>query len=343
VRFRGPAFACLLLAGTSAAGAQESAPVRSDARAAQEPAPAPSSAAAGAIAIEVTPKEATVGDPIGVRLSVDLPAGAEAAPLPPGTEMGPFTVLSGGWRQEDAAGGRKRWIWSGAVAAYETGKLTLPPISVRAKEAGGETELRTEPLELTIKSVLPAPSAGDKAPEPADLKAPASIPPDFTVLKRALMIVGLLLAIAGLAWWLHKRYASRLARVEAPEDPFRRVPPHVWVYEELKRLLDRRLAEEGKIDVFFAELSHIMKKYLGGRYRVDLLERTTEEVVPILSQAGAPREPARAARSLLERCDLVKFARAWPDPGACRTEVEEAYRIVDATRPAEASASEGAA
>lgn len=291
-------------------------------------------APAASATVEVAPREATVGDPLAATIVVDAPAGSTIEEGAIGSELGPFTVLAGSWKQGDAAAGRTKWTWTGSVAAYETGDLTLPALSIPLVSPGGPGVARTESAAIRIKSVLP-PEDPKKAAEPADLKPPASIDPDFTVLKKALAVVGLLLLAAGVAWWLHRRYASRLAAVPPPTDPFHRVPPHVWVYEELKRLLDRRLAEEGKIDLFFSELSRILKQYLSGRYRVDLMERTTAELPPPLLQAGAPHDAVRAARALLERCDLVKFARLLPEAARCRAEVEDAYRIVDATRPAE--------
>jgi hypothetical protein len=287
--------------------------------------------AAGNATVEVSPREATVGDALAAKIVVDAPAGATIADGAIGRDLGPFTVLSGSWHQAGTT-----WTWTGTIAAYETGDLEVPALTIPLAGAPGTESVRTEPIAIKIKSVLPPEDAAEgKEPEPADLKPPASVDPDFSTLTKALAVVGLLLLAAGLAWWLHRRYAARLAAVPSPADPFHRVPPHVWVYEELKRLLDRRLAEEGKIDLFFSELSRIVKQYLSGRYRVDLLERTTGEVPPPLLQAGAPHDAVRAARALLERCDLVKFARVRPDAGRCRAEVEDAYRIVDATRPAE--------
>jgi hypothetical protein len=287
------------------------------------------------VSLEVAPREATVGDLIQATLSIEVPSGTEVDREGIASELGPFTVLSRAWQGPVATGGLDRWTWTGRIAAYETGMLTLPAIAVRISAPGGEEVLSTEPVPIVIRSVLPAVVAEDKPLEPADLKPPVSVPPDFTVLRRAVGILAVLFALAGLAWWLHRRYASRFAAVPAPTDPFHRVAPYVWVYEELKRLLDRRLAEEGKIDLFFAELARIMKQYLGGRYRVELMELTTDEVAPRLKQAGATEDVLRSVRNLLERCDLVKFARREPDAAACRAEVEAAYRIADATRPVE--------
>jgi hypothetical protein len=101
----------------------------------------------------------------------------------------------------------------------------------------------------------------------------------------------------------------------------------------LQKLLDRRLAEQGQVPLFFAELSRIMKIYLGGRFRRDLLERTSAEVPDDLHQAGASGDSIEQVTRLLERCDAVKFAGLLPAPEACREAIEQAYRIVDATRP----------
>src|SRR5262249_49679967 len=157
-----------------------------------------------------------------------------------------------------------------------------------------------EAVSLEIEGTLPAAKAGEKPVDLADLKSEASIPPDYRPLKAALLAFGGLLIASGIAWWLWRRYAAKLAAVAAPVDPFRRLPPHVWVYEELEKLLARRLAEEGRIGLFFDEVTHIVKQYLEGRYRAELLERTTSEVPGELQAAGAPAEAAALTRALLE-------------------------------------------
>jgi hypothetical protein len=187
-----------------------------------------------------------------------------------------------------------------------------------------------------IEATLPAVKTGDKPPDLMDLKPPASIPPDFGPLRTALIALAALLVAAGTCWWLWRRYAARLLAVAAPHDPFRKLPPHVWVYEELEKLLARRLAEEGRIGLFYDELTRIVKQYLEGRYRVELLERTTSEVPGALQHAGAPADAGFLARALLESGDRVKFARVDAGPSDCRAAVEEAYRLVDLTKPADA-------
>lgn len=283
--------------------------------------------------LKVEPVEATVGDPLTASLEVVVPPEWSVERPEPGAEVGPFSVTALSWEGPEEVEDGKRWIWRGRLVAFETGELELPGLSVRADGPEGEVLLRTDGVEIRVRSVIPP---DEEDPDLADLKGPATTPPDYGPLRQALVIVGLLLVASAVAWWLQRRYAHRLAAVPAPEDPFRRMPPHVWVYRELQQLLERRLAEEGQVDLFFSELARILKMYLGGRYRLALLERTTTEVPPLLRQVGVTREAVQATRELLERSDRVKFASYRPAAEACRAGVEEVYRIVDATKPAEA-------
>jgi hypothetical protein len=289
------------------------------------------------VEISVAPEEATVGDLLETRVSIVVPPDVGVEKPEPGPEWGPFAVNELAWEGPEELDGRTRWVWHGTLAAFETGTLEVSPLEIRLVSGDERSVIRTEPVEIEIVSVI---APDEEEPEIADLKAPASVPADYRALLTALAVVVGLLILSGLAWWLHRRFAAKLAAVPQMTDPFHRMPPHEWVYEQLRMLLERRLAEQGEVEEFFSELSHIVKQYLGGRYRVDLLERTTSEVRPELDQAGAPPEPVRATVELLERADTVKFARGAPDPAACRAAVEEAYRIVDATRPVGATGDE---
>ncbi len=295
---------------------------------------------------ELGQSEATIGDRLDLQLIVEFPEGV-ALELPEiGPELGSFSVVDGRWNEllpEDPPGRR---IWSGRITAFEIGELELPAIDVHVEDpTGGEYEARADPLSVLIASVLePGESEPEAEPPLADLKPPASLTPTYrAVIWGTAGLFGLLL-LSGVVWWAVRKCAGRLTAVPLPDDPFGRVPPHVWIYEELQRLLDRRLAEQGKVPEFFSELSRILKQYLSGRYRVDLMEQTTAEVPEKLQQAGCPADRIDEIVKLLERCDLVKFAKLPGAPDDCRAAVEQAYEIVDGTKPAEiANADRGAA
>jgi hypothetical protein len=78
-----------------------------------------------------------------------------------------------------------------------------------------------------------------------------------------------------------------------------------------------------------------LKRYLTGRYRVELMECTSAEVPAELRRAGASEAAIEEVRRLLADCDGVKFARHLPASNAWRDAVERVYGIVDTTKPAE--------
>lgn len=269
-----------------------------------------------------------VGDPLELVLTLELPEGYRLASADVGPDLGEFRVLGGGWQPSEEG---RPLTWRGTVAAYRTGELEFPALELRVRGGGGIVKVRSEPLEVTIESVLDE-GAGDR--ELAGIKPPVSTARDFSALRLALGIVGALLAASLLVWWLVRRYGGRFAARPVPDDPFNRMPPHEWVYGALRELIERRLPEQDRVEEFYSELARILKRYLSGRYRVELLERTTAEVAPALQQCGAPAEPTRWLLDLLQRSDRVKFARQIPSGDDCRSEVEQAYLIVDHTRPA---------
>jgi hypothetical protein len=294
--------------------------------------------AASSAKLELASTEARIGDAIGARIVVSLDPGVRLGADPVTAEWGDAQVLSGAWQPETPGAPSGTRVWSGTIAIYKVGAVTVPAVALPVVEGERAATIATAPVSLTIKGTVGPGKPGEGDLDLANLKPPASIPPDYGPLEKGLAALAALLAATGVAWWLIRRYASKFAAVAVPEDPFRKLSPHVWAYEELRKLLDRRLAEEGKIGAFYDELTRIVKMYLEGRYRIDLLERTTTEVPAALQQAGAPAEPARLARTLLEAGDLVKFARLRSGPVECRASVDEAYRLVDLTKPEEAPA-----
>jgi hypothetical protein len=286
-----------------------------------------------AVTVDIEPREATVGDRLRASFSLTLPEGWEADLPEIGAEIGSFSVISGSWQEPEPLENGTRQVWTGLLTAFETGTLEIPSLSFAVRAAGESSTLESAPFTVEILSTLQGEE--NQQADIADLKAPLSLPAEYGPILRASAILALLLALSALLWWLHRRYAQRMAAVAVPEDPFQRMAPHVWVYKALQTLLDKRLEEQGLIERFYSELAWILKRYAGGRYRLDLLEKTTAEIPDLLRQAGAAESAIQKMSGLLRRCDLVKFAGQKPAPEASKAAVETVYEIVDATKPTE--------
>ena len=70
------------------------------------------------------------------------------------------------------------------------------------------------------------------------------------------------------------------------------------------------------------------------------MEMTTGEVLDGLRGTDADAGVVADLRGLLDRCDLVKFAKLRPAAAACRELAPLARRVVNATTPVEPAAAE---
>src|SRR5262249_31796986 len=112
-------------------------------------------------------------------------------------------------------------------------------------------------------------------------------------------------------------------------------PEHEVAYAELERLLNSNLLDKGKVKEFYIELAEIIRRYLGARYGVDTLDRTTSEILEALRATRAPGKAMARISGFLAACDLVKFAKHVPEQDETRRTVEGAYRLVDETKRVE--------
>lgn len=274
-------------------------------------APAPPTAAAAVdapdLAVAVEPAEATVGDPIAVILTLEVPAGDLAAtPRFPawGDSWGEAELVEIGEPEQRAEGGHTGYRQRVVVRAFRPGRIPLPPVAVAVPLVEHTVELAT-PADLTlgIRSVLPADAqTADLAPRPPR-------PPHPLPWGRAFWISAAALAVAclGAALLLTRRAAPVPARHEDEPDPL----------AELARALER-LAGEPDAERLHTGLSLAVRRYLARRLGFPALESTTAEIARRLRAGGPPGLPARGAIELLRACDQVKFARV--RPGAARGE-----------------------
>jgi hypothetical protein len=120
----------------------------------------------------------------------------------------------------------------------------------------------------------------------------------------------LLVAVIALVllWWVWRRYRNR------PKPP---MDPYVRAQQEFARIEARKLLEKDEEEEYVAEMADVMREYLAARVPGVRRSDTTRELL----EAMQPRDGIEAKLpELLDRADLVKFARA----GVAR---DEALRI----------------
>ncbi len=305
IRLSAAAFTAFLAAGPAAA---------------QDPAPA---GPAPSVDTTVSTTAAAVGDPITVVVTVRHAADAELR-WPDPVDAAPFELLEPpAARSTEVEGGRESRLEL-RVAAFDLGQLSFPSLDLEVVDAGGGvTPVATGAVAVAVESV-----GRDEGGDIRDIKGPLAIPFAAVTLLPWLAAAA---ALAAAAVWLHRRRRRRTRpEARAPAVPPR--PAHEVALEALDALEAARLLERGEIKTYHVRLSDILRVYVEGRFGVDAMEMTTGEVVAALRGTEAGGGVAADVRRLLDRCDLVKFAKLRPALPACRELAPLARSVVAAAR-----------
>ena len=215
------------------------------------------------------------------------------------------------------------------VATYrleplKPGALTIPEIAITftSKETKTEYELLLEPISITVSDLLD--------PEKPDLtissiKDIASLPDYRFIPYLIITLIALVAIIIAIIFW-YRRYHLAIIR----ERIFR--PAHELAFARLRTLNNQDLPGNGKIKLFYEQLSNILRFYIEHRFALRAPEQTTEEFMDDLRTTNKLNSDNRQMlEEFLQQCDMVKFAKHIPPrPGIDRS-YELAERFIDLT------------
>lgn len=291
--------------------------------------PVTQSQQAGSAHVTLTANRASLSlaDRFQLTLTIEAPTGTEVT-LPEAIEqLGAFTV-----RGQTPTGPTiidpqtQRWQQIYTLEASVTGEHAIPPLNLSLREANAApdaalTQIRTEPLSITVISVLPE---GADVMAPQDIAPPVSLTPPGWPSWAWLAVVGLGLVLAGgLLWWLRHRGQ----RTEPPPPPR---PAHELALEALQRLQRANLMDQQAIEPFYVRLSSILRQYIEWRFKLRAPEQTTEEFLALAS-GGLIVTHRDLLSTFLHQCDLVKFARHQPDRSDMQNAFDSAVAFIEQT------------
>ena len=267
------------------------------------------------IVMEVETTVVHLGDPVSVRLSVELPPGW-AVQWPDSLDATPFEVV----RYDATTPTEARLV----LTSFELGDLEVPSLRIPLSGPEGVADtVVTDPFVIGVVSV-----GLDESGDIREIKGPLSIARSWwgVVLWLALAAVA---AGGGFYAWRRRRSRPTLARPGPPPPPPR--PHHVVALEALAELESSRLLEQGRVKEYHVRVSEIVRAYVEGQLEVPALEMTTGEVVDGLRGAALGAPLCDNFRSFLERCDLVKFAKLRPAGDDSRASLALARDLVKRT------------
>jgi hypothetical protein len=258
-----------------------------------------------------------------------------------GSAWGDFEVLS--QRPLRPAAGEQGQVITGkeyVVTTFTTGEHTTPRLQVSYLNPDGDPQdVETEPIRITVTSILAATESVTNTIDIRDLKPQAELPRDWSwLLWAGLAYLALMLALLTVLWFVIRRKKGAAA-IPTPVAELR--PPEEIAYEELERIAGRKLVEQGRFKEHYTLIADCLRRYAEGIYGIPAMDRTTEEFKTALRQSRVDGRQARMFNDWLAECDLVKFAKHVPPVEDAQQTVTRARHIVDVTKPERVIAGEG--
>lgn len=231
--------------------------------------------------------------------------------------LGPDTTSQNGVRPIELRGEKiVSMLGDTAVALYhlvawDVGTQPLRFPDVRVSSQGQERLIPLGGASVFVKSVLPA-DTSLRIPKPP---RPLIVLPVFNWLLWAAILAAAIALV--LLWWAWRRYRNR------PKPP---IDPYVRAQQEFARIDARKLIEKGESGEYVAAMVDVVREYLAARVPGVRRSNTSTELL----RAMNPRDGVEAdLPGMLERADMVKFARAGVDGEEAKGVGAMSRQIVD--------------
>jgi len=212
------------------------------------------------------------------------------------------------------------------ITSFDSGFYAIPPLKFIVN---GDSlhPMETEPLLLQVNNIQVDTTKAIK-----DIKPPLAVPYTWLdALKEYLPLIGwTMLGIAiiiAIAYYLSKLKKKKPDTIE--EQP--QLPPHMLALQELEKLREQKLWQEGKFKQYHSAISDIIRLYVERRFKVNAPEQTTDEILHGFKNVVIDNENREKLRRILILADLVKFAKEQPLPNENELSLTNAIEFVNGT------------
>lgn len=269
--------------------------------------------------LNISETEVTVGDPIILRLGVAYPSSSQVIlPVLP-TKWDKFEVQSQSpvviSNMDDGTELITQVI---QIVAFAPGDYITPDFSVTIRDNSGDiTEVQVPNSLVKVSSVL----IGDdlnlrEIKQQADL----SISPLWPWVGGLVILV--LVIVACCVYYV---LSHRKDDVLDKKPSFDTRTPYEMAWDDLNKIAAMDLPSQNQQKNHYTLVSNCLREYIGRDIGFPAIDLTTAEIRMHLRQTDLESSLSRKIVTLLEDCDLVKFAKYIP-------EIQESYEITCRTR-----------
>jgi len=279
--------------------------------------------------VKLEPDSIMIGQRAKLTIEVDAPRGSIV--LPPAlsdTLSDKIELLSFG--KLDTISSDKETITirqEMAVTAWSPGFIVIPPLPFIMISASDTIKVDSEPCLLQVQGVDIAENDA-----PFDIKPIFRMPVSLAEILVWWIPISLFLGLViGFILWYLKRRKYKPAAESIWEKP--EIPAYIAAISSLEGLKNKKLWQNGKVKLYYSELTFILRMYLEKRFGIIALEMTSTEILQVLPLQLKDEELTESLKYILEVADLVKFAKFEPQPQQNDECLEMALDFVKRTIP----------
>jgi hypothetical protein len=212
------------------------------------------------------------------------------------------------------------------ITAFDSGYYVIPPVRFDYGAEGSETltQIETEPYLLNVFSV-----EVDTTQTFKPIKGPIEAPYTFAEILPWLLLTLAILLIAGLAIYFLVRREKNVPLFSAKPKP--KIAPHKVALDNLDKLNDQKVWQQGHIKIYHSRLTDIIRIYIEDSFEVRAVEMTTPEILKSIKRTQIIEKDIELLGEMLELADLVKFAKFKPQPSENEQAMNWAYDFVKNT------------
>lgn len=281
---------------------------------------------AGADEITIEPQTNSIASPLTIRLTVELKPD-EKVEFPEKIYLPDEAILNSRVVHDPVfqKDGSSTQTVDYEIKSFAIGAGEIVGVDYTVIEPNGERHLRVSgPVIFEIVTIRDDPKTALKL---KDIKSPTLL---SLKLSRYILPALVILLVLLLLIYLWRRFSLDKKRVIDARVIVKH--PHEIAYEQLNALEDDDPYGKGLYKEHYFRLSEIMRGYLERRYGLLALERTTHEIESEFDNRFETEQKRGRLLSLLEACDLVKFANFKSTSANAADSLQRAFEWVDLTK-----------
>ena len=207
------------------------------------------------------------------------------------------------------------------ITSFDSGYYVIPPLSV---VINSDTIL-TDALLLSVLTL-----AVDTNKVIKDIKQPYDSPWSiYEILDKIIIAAISLILLYIILYYFIKNRKKKPLVVEEKVEVI--IPAHITALEELQKLRDEKLWQEGKYKLFHIRLSDTVRTYIEKRFGINAPEQTTYETLQNFRSVSLDDELKKKLRQLLTLSDMVKFAKENPLGNENEMSIQNAIDFINGT------------